>query len=304
VGVGVKGELYIGGEGLARSYHNRAEMTAEKYVPNPYGERGERMYATGDEVRYREDGKIEFIGRVDRQVKIRGYRVELGEIEAEIMKEGSVKEAAVVVKKGEGGEKRVVGYVVGEEGAEGVKGRIKEYLRARLPEYMQVEEIVELEEMPLSENGKVDRGELERRKEEKEEERVVEIVEARTKTEGVLVEIWKELLKVERASVFDNFFELGGHSLLATRVVSRIEDLLSLQLPLRMLFEYPTIAGLAEVIESGQVEQDQSYLPAIPVIPRGGDDLDELLMSLDELSESEAAELMSDKTGVGEGEER
>ena len=171
VPIGVRGELYIGGEGLARCYNKRGDLTGEKFVPNRYGkEGGERLYRTGDEVRWREDGKLEFIGRQDNQVKIRGYRVELGEIEGAIREVEGVKEGAAGVREAAGGEKRIVGYVVKEEGVR--IGEVRRRVREKLPEYMVPSQWVEVEEMPLTANGKVDRkrlAEAEGKREEEEE---------------------------------------------------------------------------------------------------------------------------------------
>ena len=243
--VGVSGELCIGGAGLAREYWRRPEQTAERFVPNPFGpEAGGRLYRTGDLVRYLSDGNIEFIGRRDEQVKLRGFRIELGEIESVLGAHTSVRECVVVVI-GEADHKRLVAYVVGAEAVDG--SVLRAYLKDSLPEYMVPSAFVTLEEIPLTPNGKVDRKAL------PEPEWVAEassgFVAARTLVEEVLTGIWEQVLDVERVGVHDNFFELGGHSLLATQVISRVRESFSVELPLRVIFESPTIAESAAIVE-------------------------------------------------------
>jgi amino acid adenylation domain-containing protein len=251
VPVGVMGELYVGGEGLARGYAGRPEMTAERFVPHPHSEiAGARLYRTGDWARYRENGELEFGGRKDGQVKIRGFRVELGEIEAALREHEGVKEAVAVVRgvEGEEQEKRIVAYVVAKE-AGGVSGReLQEHVRAKLPEYMTPSGWALVEELPLTANGKVDREALGRYEEEREGEEE-EYVEARTEVERKVAKLWQELLRLERISIHANFFDLGGHSLLATQIVSRLQQAFQVRIPLRMMFDSPTIAELAEDIE-------------------------------------------------------
>jgi hypothetical protein len=250
--VGVVGELYIGGAGLARGYFNQPELTAERFVPHPHSaEAGERLYRTGDMVRWQENGALEFIGRVDGQVKVRGFRIEVGELEAVLAAHSSVREAVVLVREDEPGDKRLAAYVVQEVESEVSAGELKEYLRERLPEYMQVQWVVPVAELPLTANGKVDRRALQALAVEPEgsgEQRVA----ARTPAEEILVAIWGEVLGRERIGVHDNFFELGGHSLLATQVISRVRDAFGQEVALRSLFEQPTVAGLAREIEAGR----------------------------------------------------
>jgi amino acid adenylation domain-containing protein len=237
VPVGAVGELYIGGAGVARGYLGRAELTAERFVPDPYsGIAGERLYRTGDLVRYvGKGGELEFIGRRDEQVKLRGYRIELGEIEAALRSHEGVQEAVVVAAVGAGGEKRLVAYVVEERaGSAGGASELRSYLSGKLPEYMVPGVYVVLEELPLTANGKVDRRQLAEREVEVDHER--EYVGPRTAVEEILCGIWEAVLQVERVGVHDNFFELGGHSLLATQVVSRVRQALAVELPLRALF--------------------------------------------------------------------
>ena len=255
VPVGVTGELYIGGEGVARGYTNRPELTAERFVPHPYSEvGGERLYRTGDIGRYRRDGVIEFVGRKDEQVKIRGYRIELGEIEAVMKEYGGVKQAVVEVREGEDGDKQLVGYVVREERERGQSwSGLRSYVGEKLPGYMVPGWYVELEELPLTENGKLDRKAL--RALGKAVEGVggggeVEYVGPRSGEEEIVCGIWEEVLKRERVGVEENFFEIGGHSLLATQVVSRIRQVFRVELGLRVMFEHPTVRGLAEQVQA------------------------------------------------------
>jgi len=250
--VGVVGELYIGGEGLARCYRGDAEQTAERFVPNPYGERGgERVYRSGDEVRYRWNGEIEFVGRRDEQVKIRGYRVEMGEIEEALKEQAGVRESAVVVKEDSRGEKRLVGYVVMGEGEEATAIEIRRKLSERLPDYMVPRMVVRLEQMPLTENGKVDRKALREGGgvEDAIAEMEPEYEEPRGAVEEVVAGIWGELLEVDKVSRRGNFFEMGGHSLLATRVISRIRESLKVELGVGSLFDSPTVEGLSLEVE-------------------------------------------------------
>jgi amino acid adenylation domain-containing protein len=248
VGVGVYGELYIGGEGLARGYLQRPELTAERFVPHPYsGRAGARLYRTGDVCRYREDGAIEYVGRLDGQVKVRGHRIELGEIEAAMGALEGLKEVVVVAREDEPGEKRLVAYVVSDRSQELKTVELRKQLQERLPEYMIPTAIVEMEALPLTSNGKVDRRAL---PSPDHEEMAGEYVAPRSPLEEVLAEIWADVLKLERVGIHDNFFtELGGHSLLATQVTSRVRNAFEVNLPLRQLFEMPTVAELAAAIE-------------------------------------------------------
>jgi amino acid adenylation domain-containing protein len=246
--VGVPGELHIAGTVLARCYLNRPDMTAEKFIPNPFGQDGgDRMYRTGDLARYLADGKLEFLGRIDSQVKIRGYRVELGEIETVLAQHPAVKEAVVLARE-IGGQKKLVGYVVGQSGGATTK-ELRSYLQERLPDYMVPATFVTMESFPLSPNRKVDRQALPTPDRSKEEKKNV-YEPPRNTIEEYLAGMWAGLLDQERVGIHDNFFELGGHSLLATQVVSRIKQKFSLQVSLRTLFEKPTVAGLAGAIEA------------------------------------------------------
>jgi amino acid adenylation domain-containing protein/non-ribosomal peptide synthase protein (TIGR01720 family) len=267
--IGVPGELYIGGAGLARGYLNRPELTAEKFIPNPFspppsvkspmggagGGGGDRLYKTGDLARYLADGNIEFLGRMDHQVKVRGFRIELGEIEAVLSRHPSVRDAVVVVREDSPGNpqagagKRLVAYVVAEQ-ALSVE-ELRSHLKTRLPEYMLPTDFVFLDQLPLTPTGKVDRKALPAPSGER-PELAHEYRAPRTRVEHTLADIWKEILRVERVGIHDNFFELGGHSLLATQVISRIRKAFNSELPLRTLFEAPSVAELAQSIKSAQ----------------------------------------------------
>src|SRR5579863_9741478 len=253
--VGIWGELYLGGAGLARGYVGRGDLTAERFVPDALsGEAGGRLYRSGDVARWDEEGRLEYQGRKDQQVKIRGFRIELGEVEAVLASHAGVKEAVVVAREERGGGKRLVGYVVreGEQGAE-LSGELRKYVQGKLPEYMVPSVVVVLEKLPLTVNGKVDRKQL---PEPEAREQGGEYVGPRNATEEIVAGIWEEVLGLERVGVEENFFELGGHSLLATQVVSRVREALGVEVGLRRLFEEPTVAGLAR--GAGQAERSQS----------------------------------------------
>ncbi|HKV36650.1 MAG TPA: amino acid adenylation domain-containing protein, partial [Pyrinomonadaceae bacterium] len=251
VPVGVAGELHIGGPLLARGYLNQRALTAEKFVPDPFSKRpGARMYRTGDQVVYAEDGNIRFLGRVDRQVKMRGYRIELGEIEAALYACEGVRDAAVIVNEQANGEKQLVGYLVLEAGATNTAvDKVRERLRERLPDYMIPTAFMLLEEMPLTPNGKVDRRALPAPDQARARE-VDDYQAPRTPIEEMLCDVFAGVLAVERVGVEDNFFELGGHSLLVTQVISKIRENLNVELPVRAVFEYPTVVGLATQVEA------------------------------------------------------
>ena len=273
VAVGVPGELCIGGVGLARGYLNQAERTAEAFIPKSFppsippigGEErgGARLYRTGDLARYLPDGNIEFLGRVDRQVKVRGFRIELGEIEAVLAQYPVVQDTVVMVWEDGAGDKRLVAYVVATPGlwAQGPKAdgqepavsELRRFLGEKIPEYMVPSAFVTLEALPLTPNGKVDRRALPP-PDQTRPELGIAFVAPRTQTEEVLAGIWTQILDIERVGIHDNFFELGGHSLLATQAISRLRDVFQVELPLRCLFETPTVAGLAQAIDDAQAE--------------------------------------------------
>ena len=264
VPVGVRGELYLGGDGLARGYVGRAELTAERFVPDVVSGRvGERLYRTGDVVRWNAAGELVFIGRADQQVKVRGYRVELGEVEEALAGYEGISESVVIVRVEGESEKRLVGYVVTAGGAELEVNELRAYLETKLPEYMIPSVFVELTELPLTANGKVDRKALGAADLELEGKREYEA--PRTAVEELLAGIWAEVLGVERIGIHDNFFELGGHSLLATQVISRVRETFILELPLRSLFEAPQLSSFAEAVEQGMREEQQVEAP--PMVP-------------------------------------
>jgi amino acid adenylation domain-containing protein len=252
VPIGLPGELYIAGAGLAKGYLHQPELTVEKFVADPIDPQpGERMYATGDVACYLSNGEIELLGRTDSQVKLRGYRIELGEIEAQLAQHPSVRQVAVRALEGMPGEKFLVGYIILNKGYSLYPAELQRFLRQMLPEYMIPPAFIELELFPLTPNGKVDRGAL------PVPHRVLyatqtAFVAPRTATEADLHRIWINVLGVEQIGVHDNFFELGGQSLLATQIVSRVSDVFQIELPLRQLFETPTVAGMAEVIDHSQ----------------------------------------------------
>src|SRR5882724_10345567 len=244
VPLGAWGELYAGGLGLARGYLGRPALTAESFLPDPFaGVPGERLYRTGDRVRFRADGRLEFFGRVDQQVKLRGFRVEPGEVEAALAALPGIREAVVVARADAAGQPRLVAYVVGDGTAEALRRSLQE----RLPEYMLPAAFVSLRALPLSANGKVDRKALPA----PEWQRAAESYLApRTPIEEVLAGIWAAVLGVERVGVNDHFFDLGGHSLLATRVTSRLRRAFGVELPVRELFAAPALADFAARVEA------------------------------------------------------
>src|SRR5436853_3863200 len=252
--IGVGGELYIGGAGLARGYVGKGELTGEKFVPDPYSEKeGERLYRTGDVCRWGADGRIEYVGRADSQVKVRGYRIELGEVEERVGREGGGKDAAVV-GRGEGSEKRLVGYVVVEEGVE--EGERRRGRKEKLPEYMVPGVIVKLEKLPLTPNGKVDRKALPAPDAVRLQAGKA-FTPPRTKTEIALAEIWSRILRTSQIGVDDNFFELGGDSILAIQVISNARRA-GLNFTPKELFQHQTIGELAKVVKqaSGAIDSE------------------------------------------------
>ncbi|HEX6293433.1 MAG TPA: amino acid adenylation domain-containing protein, partial [Herpetosiphonaceae bacterium] len=265
VGLGTPGELLIGGHGVARGYHGRPALTAERFVPDGFGgAAGARVYRTGDRVRYRADGTLEFLGRLDQQVKVRGYRIELGEIEAVLRQHAAIREAVVVVRADTPGDARLVAYVVAhqEPGADGSPGVVLgAFLRERLPEYMVPSAFVVVEALPLTPNGKVDRKALPPPEDTAGRARAA-YVAPRTPLEEVIAGVWRAVLGVAAVSVEENFFALGGHSLRATQVVTRLRQVLGHEVPLRLLFEAPTVAGLAARLTTAQAE---GILTAPPV---------------------------------------
>ncbi|EDX70556.1 Condensation domain protein, partial [Coleofasciculus chthonoplastes PCC 7420] len=248
VPIGVIGELYIGGDGLARGYLNRPELTGEKFIANPFSNQpNARLYKTGDLARYRADGTIEFVGRVDNQIKLRGFRIELGEIEAVLSQYPQVKDTVVIVTEDQPGNKRLVAYCVSNS-EQSITAELRSFLKTKLPDYMVPSAFVQLDAFPLTPNGKVDRRALP--KPEIEETLSTNFIPPRTATEEQLTRIWTSVLRIKPIGIHDNFFELGGHSLLATQVISRIRQNWEIELPLRCLFESPTIAELSKHLET------------------------------------------------------
>ena len=266
--VGVPGELCVSGIGLARGYHNRPDLTAEKFIPNPFSNiPGDRLYRTGDRVRYLADGNVEYLGRMDHQVKVRGFRIELGEIEAVLAKHPHIVDQFVMVREDKPGDKRLTAYVVSDGTEEPNASTIKAFVRQTLPEYMTPSAVVFMDTFPLTPNGKINRNllpapELSR------SDLSAEYVAPRNETEEKLVAIITELLDVKQAGVHDNFFELGGHSLLATQFMSRLKETFSTELPLRTLFEKPTTAQIAEEIRAVQTDEKQTETTPAPEIKR------------------------------------
>jgi amino acid adenylation domain-containing protein len=251
---GVAGELYIGGVGLARGYLNRAGLTAEKFIPNPFGvEPGERLYRTGDLVRWLPEGTLEYLGRIDHQVKVRGYRIELGEIESVLLAHEGVHDAAVVARE-ETGDKRLVGYVVVEAGAQVDEEALLQALRGRLleqlPGYMVPSALMVLEHLPLTSNGKLDRNALPAPAAAAFSNRQFEAPQG--EFEVALAHIWQQLLRTEQVSRQDNFFALGGHSLHAVRMSARVQKELGVDLPIPVIFSEPTLAAVAQYLESAR----------------------------------------------------
>ncbi|CBL45096.1 Non-ribosomal peptide synthetase modules and related proteins [gamma proteobacterium HdN1] len=250
VPIGVPGEIYVGGTGLAHGYLNRPDLTEDAFLLDPFSqEAGARMYKTGDLGRFQEDGALEIIGRADDQVKIRGFRIEPGEIENVIAQLPGVQEACVLARQDEPGKAKIlVAYLKMREGVVPNVVELRARVRQRLADFMVPSAFVFLDAVPITPNGKVDKKALP--KPAPEAFVTQDFVGARNDTEVALTEIWCEVLEIERAGVYDDFFELGGHSLVITKLASRIKDRLAIELPLRTLFEVPTIAGLAEIIQS------------------------------------------------------
>lgn len=266
VPVGVRGELYIGGENLARGYLNHPQLTAEKFIPNPFSAQpGARLYRTGDLVRYRPDRELEFLGRIDKQVKLRGFRIELGEIEAMLAGHQRVAEVAVTTEERTNASTRLIAYVVPSAGQTVTANELRKYAKKNLPGYMVPSDFVFLGAMPRTANGKLDPRALPvvgRNRPALEEAFTL----PRTPTEVVLAKIWTEVLGLEQLGVNDNFFELGGHSLLATQVISRVRATFQIEVPLRSIFETPTVAELAGIID--QIPQRQQRSDQIAHLPR------------------------------------
>ncbi|MBN1481967.1 amino acid adenylation domain-containing protein [candidate division KSB1 bacterium] len=267
VPIGVVGEICISGDGLARGYWNRPELTAEKFIPNPFSDNGERLYCTGDLGRFMRDGNIQFLGRLDHQVKLRGYRMELGEIEANLKEHPAIKETIVLVREDEPGDKRLVSYytLVGEEKPTAVE--LRDFLLPRLPDYMIPSYFVVLDKFPLTPNAKIDRKALPRPQIER-SDLASDYAEASTETEKVLVEVWQQVLGVEDIGIDDNFFELGGDSILSIQVIARAFQR-GLKLSPKQIFTTPTIRGLAAHAGIGiHIDAEQGLVTGdVPLTP-------------------------------------
>ncbi|AOX04306.1 hypothetical protein BJP34_14360 [Moorena producens PAL-8-15-08-1] len=276
VPIGVPGELHIGGDGLAIGYHNRPELTSEKFIPNPFdlskvnppltslleGSQKSKLYKTGDLARYLGDGNIEFLGRIDQQVKIRGYRIETGEIEAVLNSYPTVKETVVVAREDNPGEKRLVAYIVSEDNSLSTSD-LRHFLQQKLPDYMVPSAFVILEALPLTPNGKVDRKALPAPEVKWERNFLL----PRNPVERQLAQIWSEVLNVYPISIQDNFFDLGGHSLIAVRLMSQIEKQFGKNLPLATIFKGQTIEQLASILQEST--DSISWSALVPIQPNG-----------------------------------
>lgn len=289
VPIGVAGELYLGGEGLARGYLRQPGLTAERFIPDPYSDKpGARLYRTGDLVRHRPDGNVEFLGRVDQQVKIRGFRIELDGIEAVLNQHPAVRQAVVLAREDTPGDKRLAAYIVPENEAletsqEGspTERDLRAFLKERVPDYMVPSTFVSMDAFPVTSSGKIDRGALPA-PEVGHVETADGYVAPRTPIEEDLAKVWAEVLGRERVGIHDDFFELGGHSLLATQIVSRARAAFQVDLPLRALFNHATVAGLAALIENSLIEETDEG------------EIAELLDELDGLTEEEVGALLGD----------
>ncbi|MEU4469124.1 amino acid adenylation domain-containing protein [Streptomyces sp. NPDC024017] len=264
--VGVTGELYVAGYGLARGYHGRPGLTAGRFVACPFGEPGERMYRSGDLVRWGRNGQLEYVGRADSQVKIRGFRIELGEIEHALAGHPEVAQAVILVRENQEGDKRLVGYAVPEPGAAVTGEELSEYLRGRLPDYMVPSTVIPLAEIPLTSNGKLDKRALPA------EDATTTAAgrEPRNAYERALCELFAELLGLEKVGIDDGFFALGGHSLLATRLSVRIRNQFDIDIPIRTIIRYPTVAELAALMLAGGIPDDDADSFAV-VLPLNND---------------------------------
>lgn len=242
--IGARGELFIGGDGLAYGYLNNPELTAQKFIPHPFAtDRGARLYRTGDFARYLPDGTIEFLGRVDDQIKLHGYRIELGEIEAALTQHPAVSQVAVVVREDASGDKRLVAYVTLTENQPATTGELRDFLRTRIPHYMVPSAVVVLNSFPLSPNGKIDRAGLPEPGAQPPEKPATA---PQTELELTILQVWRAVLGSEEVGTEDNFFDLGGDSLQIIEVHSELQKTLQSELSLTDLFEYPTIGSLAK----------------------------------------------------------
>lgn len=297
---GVSGELYVAGDGVGRGYLHDAGQTVETFIPDPFAQMaGGRLYRTGDLVQFQEDGTIEFLGRRDQQVKVRGFRIELSEIEAVLSSHPQIRDAVVTASEDEGAEKRLIAYLVCSTQDGPTIQQLHQYLQERLPEYMIPSAFVVLDQLPLTATGKVDRKALPRAGSVALEPVEHLYVPPDTPDEEVIAAIWAEVLRVEHVGKTDNFFELGGHSLLATQVISRLRSEFRVEVPLRRIFEAPTVAALALKIAEARNEQQSQSGTLVQTIPRRSRQtiepqktrtIDELLAELDQISDVAAIE--------------
>ena len=259
VPIGVAGELCIGGDGLARGYLNQPELSAEKFIRNPFSTgAGAQLYKTGDLVRYLADGNIEFLGRIDDQVKVRGFRIELGEIETVLCQYPGVQESVVLAREDTPGDKRLVAYVIPDGGSATLAPELRGFLRQKLPDYMIPSAFMTLEAMPLTPNGKVDRRALpapDQTRPELEEAYVA----PRTEAERTIAAVWQEALQVEKVGLHDNFFDLGGYSLLVVLVHSKLREAFNEEVSTLDLFKYPTVSALAKYVI--QEKNEEAFFP-------------------------------------------
>ena len=264
VPVGVTGEIYIGGAGVARGYLNAADLTAQRFLPDPFSSQpGARLYQTGDLARYLPDGRLEFLGRGDAQVKLRGYRIELGEIEAVLTQQPGIQQAVVLLREEAPIGKHLVAYLVGQPQLASECEQLRQALARWLPDYMIPAQFVLLEQLPLSANGKVDRHALLARELEAPSAESA-YVAPRTPTEEILAQVWAQVLGRERVGIHENFFALGGHSLLAMQLILRMGQALGVNIPVRTLFATPTIAGLVQTLK---LTSEEDTTPALPLVP-------------------------------------
>jgi len=297
VPIGIRGEIYIGGEGLARGYRNRPELTAERFVENwlvsgPVPGQGSRLYRTGDLGRWRGDGEIEYLGRVDTQIKLRGVRIELGEIESVLASHPAVREAVVAVG-GEAEQQNLAAYLVMKDQVIApAAGELRRYLRTKLPEHMVPASYWQIETVPLLPSGKVNRAMAGHGATALVDSR--DWVGPRTETEAQLAAIWQELLKVEAVGREQNFFDLGGHSLLVLQMTARIRRTMEVELPVRSVFESPTIPGLAQEVEKARALGLKAHAPILQGRQRPTPEADQeaLLTQLDRLSADEASSIV------------
>jgi aryl carrier-like protein len=267
VPIGVPGELYISGLGLARGYHDRPELTAEKFVANPFSqEPGTRMYKTGDLVRRRHDGTLEFLGRLDNQVKLRGFRIELGEIESVLGNHPGVAQGVVSLREDVVGERRLIGYIVPAKDATPSTAELREFLVKKLPAYMAPAAYVTLDAMPLTPNGKIDRGALPAPDWSKQQERIA-YTGPRNPEEETMAGIWAEVLRLERVGINDNLFELGADSLHVFQITARANRA-GISVTPRQVLQLRTIAAIFDQLATGSPNQTQAQNQAIMPVPR------------------------------------